>query len=80
MDDTAKDIAGLGVATFEKSLDHIGKTSIACLVGLNYLTGQLVQCNEMVVFIQYLIGNVHVVIRIEWGLFRRAPGQWNKRE
>ena len=51
MDDTAEDIARLGVTHFDIGLHKVGKRRVASLVALRYLARQLVECQQMVVFV-----------------------------
>ena len=60
MDDAAEDIAGLLVADLEEGFDLVGQAWVAGLVGLDYLPGELVEREKMVVFVDYLIGNRHL--------------------
>ena len=59
MDYTTEDVAGLVVALLDVSLDEIGKTGVAGFVGLDNLPRQLVESKEVVVFVDYLVREVH---------------------
>jgi hypothetical protein len=65
MDYTTEDVARLVVALLDVCLDEIGKTEVAGFVGLDNLPRKLVESKEMVVFVNYLVREVHGLTLIE---------------
>ena len=56
MNNTAENIAGLGITLLDVGLKKVGKAEVAGLVGLDNLSRQLVESYQVVVFVQYLLG------------------------
>lgn len=59
MDDTTVDLSGFMVALLDKLFHQIGQTGVASLVALGDLPRQLIDSQQMVVLVEYLIGNCH---------------------
>ena len=59
MDDTAVDLAGLVVADLDVLFDEVGQAGVACLVALRYLARQFVDGQQVVVLVEYLVGDGH---------------------
>ena len=56
MNNTAENVAGLGITLLDVGLKKVGKAEVAGLVGLDNLSRQLVEGYQVVVFVQYLLG------------------------
>ena len=55
VDDTAVDLTGFIVALLDKILHQVGKTGVAGLVALSDLPRELIDGQQVVVFVEYLI-------------------------
>ena len=49
--DTTEDIARLGFTLLDIGLHKVGKRRVACLVTLCYLARQLIECQQVIVFV-----------------------------